>query len=181
MPHFKHTLFLLMGLLLLSGPAWAQVSRGTITGIVTDSSGAVVPDVAITITNTGTGVANNVTTNSSGVYTVPLLEPATYGLAATKAGFKKYQRPSVLVQVGETTRLDFTLSVGSTTQSVEVTGQAPLLKRESSDTGTAVTSQQVEALPLTSGGDQRTPATFIQLAPGTTGHSNSTAGPGATP
>src|ERR1051326_6316310 len=135
MSHFKHALFVLIGLFLLVPPVRAQVSRGTITGIVTDASGAVVPDVAITVTNTGTGVANNVTSNSSGVYTVPLLEPATYRLTAEAKDFKKYQRTNVLVQVGETTRLDFTLSLGSTTQSVEVTGQAPLLKRESSDTG----------------------------------------------
>ena len=179
MSHLKRSFVLLIGSLLMAGATWAQVNRGSITGIVTDPSGAVVANVAITVTNPATGVTNNVTTNSSGVYTVPLLGAATYRLDAQATGFKKYEQTNILVQVGETVRLDFALTLGSETQSVQVSAQAPLLQRESSDTGTSVTSQQVEELPLTSFGDQRTPATFIQLAPGTTGHGNSDGGPGA--
>lgn len=178
MSRVKQLLIALVALL-LAAPAPAQVGGGTITGIVTDSSGGVITDVSITITNEGTGVANRVTTNSAGVYTVPNLAPARYRLAAEKQGFKIHEERSVLVQVGETARLDFALTIGSATETVQVTGQAPLLKRDTSDTGTAVTSQEVEELPLTSFGDQRTPATFIQLAPGTTGHGNSDGGPGA--
>ena len=125
--------------------------------------------MAITITNTGTGVANNVKTNKSGVYTVPLLPAATYQLTAEKAGFRKYEQTDILVQVGEATRLDIALTIGTETQSVQVTGQVPLLKRESSDIGTTVTSREVEDLPLTGYGDQRSPAQFMQLAPGVTG------------
>src|SRR5438093_9527441 len=112
MPHFKHALFLLMGLLLLSGPAWAQVSRGTITGIVTDPSGAVVPDVAITVTNTATGVTNNVTTNSSGGNTVPLLPAGPYSVTAEKGGFRRYLRPNITVPVVETVRSNEAMTVG---------------------------------------------------------------------
>jgi len=67
MSNLKHAFIVLIGSLLLAGAAWAQVNRGSITGIVTDPSGAVVANVAITVSNPATGVTNNVTTNSSGV------------------------------------------------------------------------------------------------------------------
>ena len=169
MSYIKHAFFVLMGSLLMAGAVWAQVSRGTITGIVTDPSGAVVPNVAITVTNTETGVSNQVTTNSSGVYSVPLLPVGTYRVTAERTGFKKYVRSGIIVQVGETARLDIAMVLGATTQSVQVTGQAPMLKRETADLGTTVNSREVEDLPLTSFGDQRTPAAFIELAPGVTG------------
>src|ERR1019366_3115614 len=131
----KHLFLLVVGLLLLTCAAWAQINdRGVITGIVMDPSGLVVPDVAITVTNSGTGVANNVTTNASGVYMIPNLPPAVYRLTAEKTGFKRYARTSVLVQIGATTRLDFALTLGSKTEVVEVTSTAPLLQRESAET-----------------------------------------------
>src|ERR1039457_6128011 len=76
MPLCKQSIGVLMVSLLVTGAVWAQVSRGSITGIVTDPTGAVVPGVAITITNVETGVTNKVKTNESGMYTVPLLEGA---------------------------------------------------------------------------------------------------------
>ncbi len=168
MSQLKHMLWALAGLLLIAGSAWTQVSRGTITGIVTDPSGAVVPGVEITVTNVATGVTNHVTTNSSGSYAVPLLPTGTYNVTAEKTGFRKYVHSNVVVPVGETVRVDVAMTLGATTQTVQVTA-APLLKRDSSDLGTTITSREVEELPLTSFGDQRTPATFMQLAPGVTG------------
>src|SRR5579875_3125171 len=120
-----------------------QVSRGTITGIVTDPSGAVVPGVEITVTNVATGVTNHVTTNSSGSYAVPLLPTGTYNVTAEKTGFRKYVHSNVVVPVGETVRVDVAMTLGATTQTVQVTA-APLLKRDSSDLGTTITSREVE-------------------------------------
>jgi hypothetical protein len=168
MPLCKQSIGVLMVLLLLTGAMWAQVSRGTITGIVTDPTGAVVPSVAITITNVETGVTNKVKTNESGMYTVPLLEGANYRLSAEKAGFKRYEQTGTLVQSGDTARIDFSLTLGQPTQSVLVTGSASLLERETSDTQTTITSREIEELPLTSYGEQRNPADFMQLAPGVT-------------
>lgn len=148
--------------------AWAQVSRGTLTGIVTDPSGAVVPGVAITAVNTATGVKNNAVTNSSGAYTVPLLPAGTYNVIAEKTGFRRYLHSNIIVPVGDTVRVDVAMTLGTTTQTVQVTA-IPLLNRATSDLGTTITSREVEELPLTSFGDQRTPATFMQLAPGVTG------------
>ncbi|HXW16405.1 MAG TPA: carboxypeptidase regulatory-like domain-containing protein, partial [Terriglobia bacterium] len=178
MPHPKRFIAMLILSLLLASAAGAQVSRGTITGIVSDPTGAVVPGVAITITNTETGVVNKLSSNESGVYTVPLLEAATYRLSAEKAGFKKYEQTGILVQVGGTARIDFALSLGEPTQSVLVTGEPSLLERETSDTQTTITSREIEGLPLTSFAEQRSPADFMQLAPGVTGRGASDAGPG---
>ena len=179
MSNLRRLWMLVIVCLLGAGAAFAQVNRGSITGIVTDQSGAVVPDVAITITNAGTGVANNVTSNSSGVYNVPLLDPAIYKLAAEKEGFKKYTQTSIVVNVGQTIRVDFSLSLGSKTETVEVVASALQIERETSDLGTTVTSREVRDLPLTSFGDQRSATSFMQLAPGVTGEGGSTGGMGA--
>src|ERR1035438_7584792 len=174
MPARKQLIAVLMVSLLLTGVVWAQVSRGSITGIVTDPTGAVVPGVAVTITNVETGVTNKVKTNESGMYTVPLLEGANYRLSAEKTGFKRYEQTGILVQSGGTARIDFSLSIGQPTQTVLVTGEPSLLERETSDTQTTITSREIEDLPLTSYGEQRNPAAFMQLAPGVTGRGTAT-------
>src|SRR5438445_13828594 len=101
MSHLKHAFTVLMASLLMASAGWAQVSRGTITGIVTDPSGAVVPGVTITITNIATGVANAVASNSSGLYTVHLLSTEPYALDAEKACFKRFVQAVILDHVGE--------------------------------------------------------------------------------
>ena len=173
MPARKQFIAVLMLWLFVTVTGLAQVSRGTITGIVTDPTGAVVPGVAITITNIETGVTNKVKTNESGVYTVPLLEGANYRLSAEKAGFKRYEQTGILVQSGGTARIDFALTLGQPTQSVLVTGNASLLERETSDNQTTITSREIEDLPLTAFQEQRSPADFMQLAPGVTGRGTS--------
>ncbi len=178
MSYFRQFLLVLLGSLLLTSAAIAQVDRGTITGTVTDQSGAVVPGVAITITNVATGVSNNATTSAAGVYVVPLLPPGKYRLAAEKEGFKKFTQTDIQVTVGDITRADVGLSVGAKTETVTVTAAAPLLDRDSSDSGASVTSREVEDLPLVAEGDQRSPAFFMQLAPGVTGRGNNDGGEG---
>ncbi|HEX5484080.1 MAG TPA: TonB-dependent receptor, partial [Terriglobia bacterium] len=118
--------------------------------------------------NTATGVKNNAVTNASGIYTVPLLPAGTYNVIAEKTGFRRYLHSNITVPVGGTIRVDVGMTLGTTTQTVQVTA-VPLLNRSTSDLGTTITSREVEQLPLTSFGDQRTPATFMQLAPGVTG------------
>src|ERR1041385_5943984 len=140
----KRFLVLVTACLLLTSAALAQVNKGSITGIVTDQSGAVVPDVGLSITNAGTGVSNNVSSNSSGVYNVPLLDPAVYKLAAEKEGFKKYTQSGITVNVGQTIRVDFALALGSKTDTVDVVASALSLERETSDLGTTVTNREVQ-------------------------------------
>src|ERR1035441_4158701 len=124
MPLRKQSIAVLTVSLLLTGVVWAQVSRGSITGIVTEPTGAGIPGVGITITNIEPGVTNKVKTNESGMYTVPLLEGANYRLSAEKAGFKRYEQTGILVQAGGTARLDFSLSIGEPTHAALVTGRA---------------------------------------------------------
>ncbi len=119
------------------------------------------------------------TSNSSGVYNVPLLDPAIYKLTAEREGFKKYTQTGITVNVGQTIRVDFALSLGAKTDTVNVVASALTLDRETSDLGTSVTAREVQDLPLTSFGDQRSPTNFMQLAPGVTGEGNNSGGMGS--
>ena len=178
MTPLKYLIAVLMAFLLMAGAAGAQVNLGTITGIVTDPTGGVVPGAAITITNTATGVTNKVTTNESGVFTVPLLPPSTYTLVAVKEKFKTFTQSDILVQVGATVRADVSLTLGSKMENVRVTGTALTLARETSDIQTTITGSEMEYLPLTSYAEQRNPAAFMQLAPGVTGKGTTEGAPG---
>jgi carboxypeptidase family protein/TonB-dependent receptor-like protein len=130
------------------GLAWAQMTTGTILGTVTDTSGAAVPGAKITITNVGTQISQALQTDSSGSYVVPTLIPGTYNVTAEKAGFQRTVKTGIILQVDQKARVDLTLQVGSVTQTVEVTGQAPLVQTESSEQAQVITSQQIVGLPL---------------------------------
>jgi len=148
----------------------AQTDRGTITGTVSDASGAVIAGVSVAATNISTGVESKTTTGASGNYTIPFLPAGIYKISAEQSGFKKHIRDQVSVPVGQTVRQDIGLEVGEVSQTVEVRGEAPLLKPETSELGTTITNQQVLDLPLAgSEGEQRSPAAFMQLIPGVTG------------
>ena len=126
----------------------AQTSFGTITGIIRDSSGAVLPDANITVTNEQTGLSRQATTDANGAYTVPSLPPAVYTVTAELKGFKKGVAANVNLEVQQTLRRDITLEVGEISQTVEVQAEAPLLQSESSTVGTVIANKQVVELPL---------------------------------
>src|ERR1700687_235272 len=154
---------------LLTASAWAfpvfgQSDRGTITGTVTDSSGAVVSAATVTATNTATGAVRTTTTSDTGSYTLPELPAAPYTVAVDVAGFKA-ETQEVTLPVQETLRVDFHLVVGAKGESVTVTSDAPLLQTESPVQQTNVTEKQVRELPLQVGGEfgGRTPLSFIFL------------------
>jgi hypothetical protein len=133
--------------LALSGFASAQNSNsGDIRGTVTDPSGALVPGVDVTVTNSDTGVVNHYVTNSDGLYDTNSILPGNYTLEFSKQGFQKLKRESVPLQVGIVT-VDATLKVGSATQEVEVNSQAPLLKTEDAQVSTTLTTTQLANLP----------------------------------
>ncbi len=144
-------------LLTNSVPAAAQVDRGAIVGTVTDPSGARLAGAHVTITNLDTSQPVHLTTDEEGNYKANLLKIGTYSVSATKEGFEKTVQASVDVAVNQIVRLDLALKVGSATQTVEVTGAAPLLQTESSSLGTIETERRIAELPL-NGRD------FIQLA-----------------
>jgi len=134
--------------LLLPAAAWSQGVQATLKGRVTDTSGAVVPNVKIEVKNIGTNLAVNTVTDSAGLYTVPFLTPGSYIVSAEGSGFKKYVRENLQLNVDETADVDVRLEVGVVTEQVIVTSQSPLLETATADRGTLVDQQSVEQLPL---------------------------------
>ena len=148
--------------LVTAGGAWAQlIPTGSITGVVKDPKGAVVPGVAITVTNTATGIVKATKTNSTGVFLVPDMLPGTYRVEAQFQGFKKISQVGT-VQTGESTTFDLTLQLGSTKQTVEVSGRAPLLQATTSSLTTTISGRNIENLPL----QGRNPLLLTRLSPG---------------
>ncbi|MEW5980007.1 MAG: carboxypeptidase regulatory-like domain-containing protein [Acidobacteriota bacterium] len=129
-------------------PLHAQTSFGKITGILRDTSGAVLPDANVTATNEKTGITRQVRTDSGGNYLIPSLPPSTYTVEAELKGFKKAVSSKIVLEVNQTLRVDLTLEVGEITQTVEVEASAPLLQSETSTVGTVIENKQVVELPL---------------------------------
>ena len=149
---------------------YAQSDRGTITGTVSDPAGAMIPGAALVATNPETGVEFHTLTTNTGNYTIPNVPSGTYDINVEMSGFRQYLQKGVTVQVATTSRVDIVMQVGSTTESVTVTADAPLLKSESAEQSTTLTGDRINGLPLnfaTGAGAVRNPLMFVQLAPGT--------------
>lgn len=148
---YKKTLQFLSGIMLVScfsvGNAWAQAVSGSISGYVTDPSGAAVPGASIVITNAKTGVATNALTDSVGLYNVTNLPPGEYSLAVEARGFKRFLQEKITLVVYFTVRYDAKLEVGALTQEVTVTAAPPLLKAEKVDVSRTVDERAVQDLP----------------------------------
>jgi outer membrane receptor protein involved in Fe transport len=130
------------------GQAYAQVSGATLSGTVTDASGATIPQAQIVITNVSTGVTRNVTTDSAGFYTAPNLLPGTYELRVTATGFSTAVQKGITLTVGAQQALPVTMRVGQISQTVEVTTEAPTVELTSSTLSAEVTGATVRELPL---------------------------------
>ena len=141
-------LFQIAGLLCVAmGVASAQTS-GTITGEVKDQTGAMVPNAAVTATNTATNVARTTLTNTSGVYSFPGLIPGTYQVKVAAGGFQTAVTNNIELQVQQTARVDFSLAVGQGSQTVEVAANAALLATENATVGTVIEEKSIMELPL---------------------------------
>jgi hypothetical protein len=166
MRFFRVVVFCLIGMV----GVYAQSDRGTITGTVTDNSGAVVPHASVVAVNTESGTEFPVATSDTGNYTISSLRPGTYTVSADAAGFKKTTRTGIQVAVATNLRVDVTLEVGSATESLTVTAEAPLLQTEDATQTHTLTGSQVGDLPINfgvlSGGYIRSPLTFVNLEPG---------------
>ncbi|HWK09289.1 MAG TPA: TonB-dependent receptor, partial [Vicinamibacterales bacterium] len=136
----------LLALLLLAWPAAAQEQRGSIEGVVRDTSGAVLPGVSVTITG-GSGVKLDATSGPDGVYRFPSLQPGTYTVSASLTGFKASTVPDVRVQLGDIKKVDFALALGGVTENVQVTAEAPLVDVKQSSRGSTITAERVELIP----------------------------------
>ena len=135
--------------LLFAGSSIAQTVNATLGGTVMDTSGAVIPHVAVTATDIDTGVATKATSNDTGSYEFPSLQAGNYKVSAVISGFKEFDYDKVTLDVAAQVRLNFTLPVASGTEKVEVTavGDSPLLAT-SPVVGGLVTGQQILDLPL---------------------------------
>jgi hypothetical protein len=149
---------------LLATLAWAQIGTSTITGRVVDSTGAVVPNVAVTVVHQGTNFTSNTTTNTEGIYRVLSLQPGLYRVNFEAAGFKKAVRENVELRTGDTLAVDMSLQVGNVTESIEVSGAVQLLETETSATGTVVSGNVLYDMPLY----QRYINSTLNLVPGMT-------------
>ena len=147
----------------------AQFSRNSVTGMVTDQSGAVVVGATITAREVNTGAVSTATTNDRG-YFLMQLPIGTYDVTVSDTGFETTTRPRVPVDVGADVHLDFKLSVASAQQTVEVVAQgAPLLRPESATVQTVVDNSLVNDLPIAVSGRERNAAGFLALTPGYNG------------
>src|SRR6266478_5131248 len=126
----------------------AQVAGGTITGTVVDSSGRVMPNVGVSITNLATGINRTVTTNEDGLYIAPNLLPASYELTFTAPGFRTDVRSGIELTVGATVTLNTTMQVGGSKEIVQVQTEAPDVQLATSDIGAVVNATTVRELPL---------------------------------
>ncbi len=162
--------WLLVALWLAAGiPGLAQSGRGTLTGSVKDTTGANLPGASLELKKTNTGSRYTATANDQGLFTFPELLPGTYTLAVTSPGFESYTQNGINVFVGSTATVNMVLKVGAATQTVTVTSDASQLQTDSSDMGTSVPAEMIEALPLEFNGTVRDPLQFVTLTPGYSG------------
>src|SRR6266545_3295016 len=144
-------------LLAAETPLTAQRVTGTITGRVTDNTGAVLPGAHIVILNTLTREERRTVTDETGSYSVPSLPPGTYTVAAEVSGFKKGLRQNLVLQVADQARIDMTLQVGEITETVSVTEDAARVQSETASVGQVIDRRKIVDLPLNG-------RNFVQLA-----------------
>ena len=157
----------------LAASLYSQGGRGTITGTVSDPTGAVVASVPIQAKNLENGAVYDATTSSTGNYTFSQLPVGTYEVVVSVPGFKKHTRSSLVVEVAAIVRVDIALEVGSAVESVTVSEAAPLLKTESGELSHNVQTTAMNSLPILGIGSSiagsagiRNPQAVMYLIPG---------------
>ena len=139
----------LSGLILLaSALCIAQTTTATLSGTITDESGGVLPGVQVTITNSSTGAKRALTTDAGGRFVAPQLLPDKYDIAATLAGFETSVRQGITLTVGQEASINLAMKVGTVTEQVTVTAEAPLLDTSSSAVAGVVDEKRIQELPL---------------------------------
>jgi len=144
----------------------AQSDKGTITGSVTDSTGAVVPNVAITVTNTATNLQRKTQTTEAGRFILPEMPAGTYSVSAAFTGFRTHTQTGVSVEVSKTSSLSIVLQVGQAAESIEVVGDASMLNAANADVSTTVKNSYITELPMNFSQNIRNPYGFLKLVPG---------------
>lgn len=148
MKSFRSGLVLIVAVVTLGCALFAQTYQGRILGSVTDPSGAVISGATVTVTNTATGVARNLTTNAAGDYNAPNLEPGPYMVTAQAASFKRAQRTGLQLEVAKDIRADFKLEPGGVNETVTVSEEAPIVETTNDVLGGTFSNKAINELPL---------------------------------
>jgi len=146
-------------------PAWGQSTSGRIIGRVSDTTGAVLANVTVTLTNEATAVSRTQQTNGNGDYNFVEVEPGTYAITFAASGFKKNMQKDVIVDINQVLTLNSALKIGATQEVVEVTSEAPQVDTTSTQLGAVINQRSVNELPL----NTRDTYQFLQLQPGVQG------------
>src|SRR5881296_2111545 len=163
---------LIVWLFVFSHAASAQTDRGTITGTVSDATGAVIPGATIEAKNVATGAVYQAGSTETGNYTLAQLPAGTYELSVNLPGFRRFVRPGIVVEVARTIRIDAQLQVGAATEAVTVEAESPLLKTESGELSHNIATDQLNNLPVVTLpgvgglGNIRNPLQAVTLLPG---------------
>jgi len=171
-------LALLVMLLGFAPLAKAQLDTGSISGVVTDPAGKVVTGAAVTASEAATGTTYSTVSSTTGYYIFPSVHPGIYQVKVSVSGFKNAVYSDIAVAVGSSSAQDISLAVGSTTETVSVTGGTVTLEKETSDIDATIAPEQVADLPLQVSGNLRSLSTLEFLVPGTVGPGTSSGGSG---
>ncbi len=161
---------LLWAAVLLSAIAWAQQDRATLVGTVTDPTGAVVPQVKVTIVQTSTTLTVETRTNEQGQFRAPNLPIGEYRVEFEAPGFRKLVRDGIRLSIQDVIRVDARLEVGATSESLTVTAEVPLLQTETPEVGQVLGTRQVIDLPLGFSGGRYAENFAYRLTPGVSGN-----------
>ena len=133
---------------LLPAPGWAQETRATVAGTVTDDQGAVVPGVTVVVLNTATNVSSESVTNQTGVFTVQKIQPGPVKVTASVPGFKTFVREGLTLRTGETVTLSIQLVVGALEETLTVSAHASALESNESTIAQTIENKRISELPL---------------------------------
>src|SRR6185295_1384557 len=165
MPHVKRLVFGVLALSLLAAPAFAQgaSSASSLTGVVVDKDGGVIPGATVVVKNAATAVSQTTTTNSSGVYAFPTMTPGTYTVTITLQGFKTHQINEVRLLAGTPANLGKAmLEIGALKETVEVRGSTDLVRTASPTVSNTVSTEFITNLPRS----DRNVLSFLVFLPG---------------